>query len=198
MAPHESAYQPTRDISTANASLKQSSQHFHALLLHALVGIRLLGQLSEADRKHYPGRGGVVYVINTPPLFGVFWKGIYPFVEATKVKHLTHAKHAADLLPFLSPWCTFRMASDFQCSHFLCNQPVLRTSRPCVRDCRDHFFLLFFCTPHPAPAPPLTYRGGHVQQPASVQCYGPSPPPRYGATCGIELQHYKILRSRGI
>ncbi|CAN0515462.1 unnamed protein product, partial [Scytosiphon promiscuus] len=53
-------------------------------------------------RKHYPGRGGVVYVINAAPLFGMVWKGIYPFVEATKVNHLiTHAKHAADLLPFL-------------------------------------------------------------------------------------------------
>lgn len=52
----------------------------------ACVRIRLLGQLAEMDRKHYPGRGGVIYVINTPPLFGMVWKGISQVMMATKVK----------------------------------------------------------------------------------------------------------------
>ncbi|CAM9460561.1 unnamed protein product, partial [Laminaria digitata] len=54
-----------------------------------LVGgdfVWLLGQLAEMDRKHYPGRGGVIYVINTPPLFGMVWKGISQVMMATKAR----------------------------------------------------------------------------------------------------------------
>ncbi|CAM9323532.1 unnamed protein product, partial [Hapterophycus canaliculatus] len=36
----------------------------------------LLREISEIDRKNYPGRGGDIYVINTPPLFGLVWQGI--------------------------------------------------------------------------------------------------------------------------
>lgn len=52
----------------------------------ALFARRLLRELSEMDRNHYPGRGGVIYVINTPPLFGLVWQGIQGFL-ATQVKH---------------------------------------------------------------------------------------------------------------
>lgn len=47
---------------------------------------RLLRKLSEMDRNHYPGRGGVIYVINTPPMFGLVWQGIRGFLTTQVVK----------------------------------------------------------------------------------------------------------------
>ncbi|CBN77929.1 conserved unknown protein [Ectocarpus siliculosus] len=47
----------------------------------------LLRELSEMDRKHYPGRGGVIFVINTPPLFGLVWQGIRGFLATQLFGH---------------------------------------------------------------------------------------------------------------
>eukprot|EP00903_Cladosiphon_okamuranus_P006946 g6760.t1 len=49
--------------------------------------LRLLRELSEIDRNHYPGRGGVIYVINTPPLFGLVWQGIQGFLATQARVH---------------------------------------------------------------------------------------------------------------
>ncbi|CAN0490486.1 unnamed protein product, partial [Ectocarpus sp. 12 AP-2014] len=48
----------------------------------------LLRELSEMDRKHYPGRGGVIFVINTPPLFGLVWQGIRGFLTTQATVHI--------------------------------------------------------------------------------------------------------------
>lgn len=39
------------------------------------------------DRKYYPDRGGVIYIINTPPLFGIVWQGVRGLMEATRVSY---------------------------------------------------------------------------------------------------------------
>ncbi|CAB1110764.1 unnamed protein product [Ectocarpus sp. CCAP 1310/34] len=48
----------------------------------------LLRKLSEMDRTHYPGRGGVIFVINTPPLFGLAWQGIRGFLTTQATVHI--------------------------------------------------------------------------------------------------------------
>ncbi|CAM9546778.1 unnamed protein product [Scytosiphon promiscuus] len=48
----------------------------------------LLREISEMDRKHYPGRGGDIYVINTPPLFGLVWQGIRGFLATQASVHI--------------------------------------------------------------------------------------------------------------
>ena len=69
---------------------------------------RLLRELSEIDRNHYPGRGGVIYVINTPPLFGFVWQGIQGFL-ATQVKckapHLAVYGRPLNVCPFFITGC---------------------------------------------------------------------------------------------
>lgn len=66
--------------------LKPSSPSLPRLVVYMFFfASRLLRELSEMDRKHYPGRGGVIYVINTPPLFGLVWQGIRGFLS-TQVK----------------------------------------------------------------------------------------------------------------
>ncbi|CAM9216226.1 unnamed protein product, partial [Discosporangium mesarthrocarpum] len=46
----------------------------------------LLRSLSDMDRSYFPGRGGVTFVINTPPLFNLVWQGIRGFMERTQAR----------------------------------------------------------------------------------------------------------------
>ncbi|CAN0384876.1 unnamed protein product [Ectocarpus sp. 13 AM-2016] len=64
------------------------------------------------DRKHYPGRGGVIFVINTPPLFGLVWQGIHGFLT-TQVVDVTTPKRPRHHCALLLPLCSMQLFDDF-------------------------------------------------------------------------------------
>lgn len=64
-----------------------------------LSPIRLLRELSEMDRKHYPGRGGVIFVVNTPPLFGLVWQGIRGFLATQVINVITPKRRRPPSFP---------------------------------------------------------------------------------------------------
>lgn len=105
-----------------------------------LFACRLLRELSEIDRNHFPGRGGVIYVINTPPLFGLVWQGIQGFL-ATQVR--------CRAFSILLPTCASYQRARFFRLAVLSFNNFRSPSRPSasVTPRGDYFVLLGICHP---------------------------------------------------
>lgn len=63
--------------------------------------LNLMQRISEVDQKHYPERLGVMYIINTPSVFPLVWKGVKPWLDVQTTNKIQIISKPSEWQPVL-------------------------------------------------------------------------------------------------